>query len=430
MERAMNAPSAQPAAHPGSARIGLGFVEFILLIALMTASISMGIDSMLPALPNIGQSLAVANVNDTQLVIGVYFLGFGICQLFFGSLSDTYGRRNILLGGLAFYTVTLFAAAWSGSLTMLLAMRFAQGIGAAAVRITTLAIVRDCFGGREMARVMSYVMIVFMIMPMLAPVVGQAIVAYAAWQWIFLLLGIASAGLFLVAFFRMRESLPREERLPLSVGSVISGFRTVLTNRVTCGYMIGLTLYTAVISAYVISVQQVFGEVYNLGTWFPIAFAATAAGTAVAQFANGYFVRSFGMRRISHAAMIVFTALGVFGYVVGMNGLPSFAFTYVLISVMLMMFAVITTNFMAISLEPMAHLAGTAAAITSSISTTIGALLGGLVGQMFDGTAQPLIGGFTVFGALAIVSTLWAERGKLFTHPGDVPQLEPGMGHV
>ncbi|MBB3453012.1 DHA1 family bicyclomycin/chloramphenicol resistance-like MFS transporter [Rhizobium sp. BK313] len=426
----MNPPQTKPAEQSGSARIGLGIVEFIVIIALMTASISMGIDSMLPALPNIGQSLAVANPNDTQLVIGVYFLGFGICQLFFGSLSDAYGRRNILLGGLVFYTVTLFAAAWSGSLTALLVLRFIQGVGAAAVRITTLAIVRDCFGGREMARVMSYVTIVFMIMPMVAPSVGQLIVAHSNWQWIFVALGIASAALFLIAFFRMKETLPDDERLPLSVSSVISGFKTVLTNRVTCGYMLGLTLFTGVICAYVVSVQQVFGEVYGLGEWFPIAFAATAAGTAVAQFANGYFVRSFGMRRISHVAMIIFTVLGAFGYVAGTAGLPSFLFTYVLISVMLMMFAVITTNFMAISLEPMGRLAGTAAAITSSVSTTGGVLLGGIVGQMFDGTVQPLIAGFTVFGALTIAATLWAEKGKLFTHPGDSPQLEPGMGHV
>ena len=426
----MNPPQTKPAEQSGSARIGLGIVEFIVIIALMTASISMGIDSMLPTLPNIGQSLAVANPNDTQLVIGVYFLGFGICQLFFGSLSDAYGRRNILLGGLVFYTVTLFAAAWSGSLTALLVLRFIQGVGAAAVRITTLAIVRDCFGGREMARVMSYVTIVFMIMPMVAPSVGQLIVAHSNWQWIFIALGIASAALFLIAFFRMKETLPDDERLPLSVSSVISGFKTVLTNRVTCGYMLGLTLFTGVICAYVVSVQQVFGEVYGLGEWFPIAFAATAAGTAVAQFANGYFVRSFGMRRISHVAMIIFTVLGAFGYVAGTAGLPSFLFTYVLISVMLMMFAVITTNFMAISLEPMGHLAGTAAAITSSVSTTGGVLLGGIVGQMFDGTVQPLIAGFTVFGALTIAATLWAEKGKLFTHPGDSPQLEPGMGHV
>ncbi|QND47306.1 multidrug effflux MFS transporter [Rhizobium lusitanum] len=426
----MTPPQAKSAEPTGSARIGLGIVEFIIIIALMTASISLGIDSMLPALPNIGHSLAVANPNDTQMVIAVYFLGFGICQLFFGSLADAYGRRNILLGGLAFYTVALFAAAWSGSLSMLLVLRFTQGVGAAAVRISTLAIVRDCFGGREMAQVMSYVTIVFMIMPMVAPAVGQMIVAYSNWQWIFIALGITSAGLLLIAFLRMKETLPDDERLPLSVSSVISGFKTVLTNRVTCGYMIGLTLYTAVICAYIVSVQQVFGEVYGLGEWFPIAFAATAAGTAVAQFANGYFVRSFGMRRISHAAMIIFTLLGVFGYIVGTAGQPSFVFMYVLISVMLMMFAVITTNIMAISLEPMGHLAGTAASITSSVSTTGGVLLGGLVGQMFDGTAQPLIAGFTVFGALSIVATLWAEKGKLFTHPGDSPKLEPGMGHI
>jgi DHA1 family bicyclomycin/chloramphenicol resistance-like MFS transporter len=423
-------PTHIPHAEPqGSARIGLGLVEFIVTIALMTASVALAIDSMLPALPKIGQSLGVTNANDPQLVIGVYFLGFGISQLFFGSLSDTLGRRKILLGGLAFYVVTMFAASWSTSLSMLLAIRFAQGMGAAAVRITTMAIVRDCFGGREMARVMSYVMIVFMIVPIVAPSIGQLIVTYAHWQWIFILLGAAGAALFVWAFLRLKESLPVEERLPLSVSSVISGFRTVLGNRITCGYMIGLTLFSGVICAYITSVQQVFGEVYGLGDWLPIAFAATAGGIAVANFANGFFVRRFGMRRISHVAMIIFTALAIFAYVIALIGKPQFVFSYVAFSILLMMFAVIATNFTAISLEPMGNLAGTATAITGFVSTTFGAILGGGVGQLFNGTVQPLFGGFALFGAISIAATLWAEGGKLFTHPGDDPKLDPGAGH-
>jgi DHA1 family bicyclomycin/chloramphenicol resistance-like MFS transporter len=422
-----NVPSAEP---QGSARIGLGLFEFIVTIALMTASVAMAIDSMLAALPAIGRSLGVVNANDTQLVIAVYFFGFGISQLVFGSLSDTYGRRKILLGGLAFYSVTLLAASWSTSLSMLLTLRFAQGVGAAAVRITTMAIIRDCFGGREMARVMSYVMIVFMIVPIVAPSVGQLIVTYAEWEWIFILLGSIGAILFVWAFLRLRESLPREERLPLSVVSVTSGFKTVLTNRITCGYMIGLTLFSGVICAYITSVQQVFGEVYGLGEWLPIAFAATAGGIAVANFANGIFVRSFGMRRISHAALMIFTLVAAFAFMVALGGRPGFVYSYIAFTILLMMFAVIATNFTAICLEPMGHLAGTATAITGCISTTGGALVGGAVGQLFDGTVRPLFAGFAVFGLLTIAATLWAENGKLFSHPGDDPQLEPGAGHA
>jgi DHA1 family bicyclomycin/chloramphenicol resistance-like MFS transporter len=407
-----------PVTSSGSGRIGMGLVEFIITIALMTACVSLAIDSMLPALPRIGEALHVANTNDTQLVIGVFFFGFGLAQLIFGSLSDTYGRRNILLGGLVFYAGTMFAASWTGSFTLLLTLRFAQGIGAAAVRITTMAIVRDCFGGREMARVMSYVMIVFMIVPIVAPSMGQLIITIATWPWIFIVLGSAGAFLFLWAFSRMKESLPLTERLPLSTASVKAGFRTVLTNRITCGYMIGLTLFTGVISGYVMSVQQVFGEV----------FAATALGIAFANFANGYFVRRFGMRRISHAAVILFTVIATFGFAVSLTGRPSFVFTYVLITTMLVMFGAITTNFTAICLEPMGHLAGTATSITGFVSTTAGALLGGGVGQMFDGTIRPLLGGFALFGALTIVAVLWAERGRLFSHPGDDPKLEPGAG--
>jgi DHA1 family bicyclomycin/chloramphenicol resistance-like MFS transporter len=194
--------------------------------------------------------------------------------------------------------------------------------------------------------------------------------------------------------------------------------------------MLGMTLYTGVICAYVVSVQQVFGEVYGLGEWMPTAFAATAGGIAVAQFANGFLVRGFGMRRMSHAAMIVFTVLGIVGYLIALNGTPAFAVVYVLITIMLMAFAIVTTNFMAISLEPMGHLAGTATAITGFVSTTGGALLGSVVGRMFDGTILPLFGGFAIFGALTVLFTLWAEGGKLFTHPGDDPQLEAGAGHI
>ncbi|MDQ0320486.1 DHA1 family bicyclomycin/chloramphenicol resistance-like MFS transporter [Pararhizobium capsulatum DSM 1112] len=415
----------------GSARINLGFFEFVITIALMTASVALAIDIMLPALPSIGQSLNVANTNDTQLVIAVFFLGFGCSQIIFGSLSDAFGRRNILVAGLAFFAVTMFAAALTESFQMLLILRFVQGIGAAAVRITTMAVVRDCFGGREMARVMSYVMIVFMIVPIIAPSIGQAIVFYANWHWIFILLGCVGAILALWAMLRMKESLPASERLPLSVGAVLSGFATVLTNRITCGYMIGLTLFTAVICAYIVTVQQIFGEVYGLGDWLPIAFAGTAGGIAVANFANGYFVRSFGMRRISHAAMILFTVLSVFGLVLALSGTPPFVVSYLLFSVLLMFFAVIATNFTAISLEPMGHLAGTATAVTGFVSTTVGALIGGAVGQMFNGTLQPIFAGFAAFGIVTILAVLWAEKGKLFTHPGDDSALlEAGGGHM
>ncbi|WP_034854900.1 MFS transporter, partial [Sinorhizobium sojae] len=260
----------------GAARIRMGLVEFIITIALMTASVAIAIDSMLPALSSIGQSLHVANANDAQLVIGVFFFGFGFSQIFFGSLSDAFGRRVVLMGGLTVFTLSMFAASQATSFEQLLALRFIQGIGAAAIRITTLAIVRDCFGGREMARVMSYVMIVFMIVPIVAPSFGQLVVFYASWHWIFTLIGCIGSVLFLWALTRMRESLPREERLPLSVGAVLAGFRTVLTNRITCGYMIGMTLSTAVICAYIVTVQQVFGEVYGLDEWLPIAFAGTA----------------------------------------------------------------------------------------------------------------------------------------------------------
>lgn len=415
----------------GASRIGLGFIEFVITIALMTASVALAIDIMLPALPAIGQSLGVANQNEAQLVIGVFFFGFGLSQIIFGSLTDAFGRRRIMLGGLVVFALTSFGAAMTESFEMLLVLRFIQAIGAAAVRISTMAVVRDCFGGREMARVMSYVMLVFMLIPIIAPSIGQAIITFANWHWIFILLGAIGLVLLTWAGLRLKESLPDAERVPLSVASVTDGFRTVLTNRITLGYMIGLTMFLAVICAYIVTVQQIFGEVFGLGEWLPLAFAGTGTGIAIANFANGYFVRSFGMRRISHAAMIIFTVLAIIGLLLALNGTSGFAVTYSLISVMLVMFAVLTTNFTAISLEPMGNIAGTATAITGFVSTTGGALLGGVVGQMFNGTVQPLFAAFAVFGIVSLIAVLWAEKGKLFTHPGDdAALLEAGGGHM
>ncbi|OLP59913.1 bicyclomycin resistance protein [Xaviernesmea oryzae] len=419
-----------PAVDEGSARIGLGFSEFVITMALMTASISFAIDSMLPALPHIASALHVEKENDAQLVIAVFFFGFGLSQLFFGSLADAFGRRRVLLAGLAIFTVAMLGAAWTESFTALLILRFCQGIGGAAVRICTTAITRDCFGGREMARVMSYIMIVFMLVPIIAPSLGQAVLFFGDWSWIFVLLGGVGAILFLWAALRMRESLPQAERQPLSLASVVSGFSTVLTNRITCGYMIALTLFTGVICAFIVTVQQVFGTVYGLGDWLPLAFAGTGSGIALANFGNGQFVRRFGMRRISHAGMIGFTILAALIFLLSLGGKPPFLITYLGLTLLLMMFAVVATNFTAISLEPMGHIAGTATAITGFVSTTGGAILGGTIGQMFNGTVQPLFGGFAVFGAVSLVAVLWAERGQLFTHPGDETALDPAAGHM
>ncbi|MBD8554707.1 multidrug effflux MFS transporter [Rhizobium sp. CFBP 8762] len=416
-------------ASSGSSRVGVGFVEFVVTIALLTAITAISIDIMLPVLPKIAADLNLASANDAQLVIGVFFLGFGISQIVFGSLSDTFGRRTVLLGGLLFLILSTFASVWASNLTTLLILRFAAGVGAAAVRITTIAMVRDCFGGREMARVMSYIMIIFMMIPLVAPFLGQLIDRYFNWHSIFIFIGVAGTLLYVWTLVRVRESMAVEERRPLSFASVTQAFGAVLTNRITCGYMIALTLFTAVICAYIVSVQQVFGEVYGMGEQLPLAFAGTSAGMALANFANGYFVRRFGMRRIAHSGILIFTVASLLIVVLGINTTPPFVVTYLAICVLLIVLGVVMTNFTAISLEPMGHLAGTATSVTGFVSTTFGAVLGSLVGQMFNGTIQPLFISFVLLGSFTILAVLWAERGKLFTHPGETTSINPADMH-
>ncbi len=426
-------PSAQSDASGDKAtKIGLGFGEFVFVAAMMTGIGAISIDVMLPVLPKMSVFYGLENPNDAQLIIGVFFLGFGLSQIVFGSLADTFGRRKVLIYGLCFFTVTTLAAAWTTNFTALLICRFAAGIGVSAVRITTLAIVRDCFGGRRMAQVMSYVTFVFMVVPIVAPSLGQLIDSYSNWHWIFILMGASGAGLLVWSLLRLNESLSEKDRRPLSVQSVLSGFGIVLSNRVTAGYMFAMTFFAAVICAYIVSVQQLFGDVYGMGDKLPLAFAFSSAGMAVASLLNGSFVRRFGMRRISHAGAIAFTLIAIGVFLLALGGKPPFLITYAALCILLMLFAVLMNNFTAISLEPMGHLAGTATSVTGFVSMSLGAIIGGSVGQMFDGTIRPLFAGFALFGIMSILSVLWAEKGRLFTHPGDLPGNTDGgaAGHM
>ena len=367
-------------------RAGIGFGEFIFLIAALSSIVGLSIDIMLPVLPLIGDSFAVTNENDRQAIIVVFMLGFGGAQIFFGPLSDRYGRNIILIPAILFYAGASVAAIFADSFTVLLALRLAQGVGAAAVRIVVMAIVRDCFAGRDMARVMSYTFTIFMIVPVVAPALGQWISNIASWQWIFLVLGFA--GMALAAW---------------------SGLRM--------GYTLGATLCFSGLIAFVVSAQQIFQSMYDLGQWFAFAFALNAAVMAVLNIANGAIVRTVGMRLISHSALIAFALLGTLLLLISLAGQPPFWVSYVLLAAIVGAFGLVPGNFNALAMEPLGHIAGTASSVLGVITFTVGAVLGGLVGQAYNGTLIPLAAGLALFGWLALAIVLWTEKGKLFVNP-------------
>jgi len=403
----------------------LSRVEFIILIAGLMALNALAIDVMLPALPYMGEALGVSHENERQFVVGVYMLGFGIAQLAFGPLTDRFGRRAPLLAGLAIYVICAFAATFAPNFAVLLAMRFVQGMGAAGTRVIATAVVRDRFSGREMAEIMSLTFMVFMAIPIIAPGIGQVILLTGPWQYIFLFMSGLALAITLWAFVRLPETLRPEHRRPLSLGSVVDGFRIVLTNRVALFYGLAGTFLFGAMFGFISASQQIFVEIYGLGPLFPVAFAAMAGLIAVAQFVNSRVVRHFGMRRLSHFAMLVYVSFSVIWLILALLGPVPFPLFFGLFLVIQWMFGWAASNMNSLSMEPLGAVAGTAASVFGFTQTVGGALLGTFIGQHFDGTLVPNASGYVVMGLLVLGCILIAEKGRLF---GVSPQYASAGG--
>ena len=395
-------------------RSNLGIAEFIALCAAFTAIAAMSIDIMLPALPDIGQSFGIADPNQAQLVVVSFSTGFAVFQLFFGPLSDRYGRKAMLSLGLALFLAGTIGALIVTDYTVFLGMRLLQGIGAAALRVVIMAVVRDCYSGQDMARVLTFVFTTFMLVPIIAPTIGQAIELAAGWRAIFVLLGASAIAMGLWMSLRLNETLDPAHRRPLSLSALWLAFREICTTRVSAGYTIASMLTSIGLFSYIVSVQQVYGELYGLGTLFPIAFGASAIGIAAAALFSARVSRRRGMRTVTHAALLTFAMAGLF-----LSGLaafiePPFAVTFVCLSFCMMSFGVLQGNIGAIAMEPLGHIAGLASSLFGLVTTTVGVVVGGLVGQAYNGTVLPLALAFGLSGLGAILVVLWTENFKLF----------------
>lgn len=390
--------------------------EFIALIAAIMAINALAVDIMLPGLPQIGASLGVHSENHVQFVITAYLLGFGVSQLFYGPLSDRFGRRLPLFGGLAIYVVAALGSAFVTDFTTLIILRVLQGLGAAATRVIAVSVVRDKFSGRQMAEVMSLVMMVFMTLPVVAPATGQLIMLFGEWHLIFMFMAIMALVVGLWAFLRLPETLPVSHRRPLTMKSTLGGFVIVLTNRVALFYMLGTSFILGALFGYINSAQQIFVGIYQLGTLFPLAFAAVAMTLALASFLNSRLVGRFGMRRISQTMLLVFTSFSLLWMVLSivMDGPIPFAVLMIIYMTIMLSFSLVTANFNALAMEPLGEVAGTASSVLGFAQTVIGAALGAVIGQAFDGTTTPVATGYCVLGFVALACVLIAERGRLF----------------
>ncbi len=396
------------------------FAEFVALIAVMMALTALSVDIMLPALDDIGRDLGLPTANDAQLIIIIYLGGFSLGQVIFGPLSDRFGRKPPLYVGLGIYLIASVAALFAGSATTMFAARALQGLGAAGPRIIAIAIVRDRFAGRDMARVMSFVMMIFIIMPIFAPSLGQAIMAIGPWRAIFALLLVPSVVVFVWAGLRLQETHPPQKRLPLSRERLLGALWTVLTTRQTVGYAIGFGFFFGVLLSYIASAEQIFVDVYKLGSTFPLVFGAISSVMVLASITNAWLVGRLGMRRVSHFSLLAF--LGVCGIMAlaGYPEKPPLIWFSLFIASAFFCFGLIGPNFNALAMERVGEIAGMASSFVGFYTTAVGALFGYFVGQAFDGTVRPLAIGFTLLGLGALVTVLITERGKL-AHPQHAP---------
>lgn len=390
-----------------------GFREFVAIIASIMAMVALAIDSMLPALPAIGESLGVDEENQRQFVIAAFMIGFGVAQFFVGTLSDRFGRRTVLLWCLAFYTLFNLLAAAAPSFELLIAARVLQGASAAGGRVIVVSIVRDRYAGRQMARVMSLAFIVFMAAPIIAPAVGQAILLVAPWRWIFVALAVAGVAIGGWVAMRLPETLHPEDRLPITLYRIRMAYARVLGDRQSNGYTAAACFLTAIMMGYINSVQQIFESFGAQHLLAPI-FAAMAGMMAIGSLINSRIVVRVGMRFIGHWALIGCTAFAAIHMLVGLSGHESLWTFSILQALMMGCFGLAASNFSAIAMENLGVVAGTASSLQGGVSTVIGALLGIAIGQSFDGTTVPTYTGFTLCGLAALAAILITERGRLF----------------
>jgi DHA1 family bicyclomycin/chloramphenicol resistance-like MFS transporter len=398
----------------------MGFPEFVVVIASIMALNPLAMDMMLPALPNIRSAFQLTDPNHPQLVLSTFLFGFGIGQFAMGPLSDRFGRRPILLGGMVLYALASLLAIGAPSFETLLLARAMQGLGTSATRVIATSIVRDCYAGRRMASVMSLAMMVFIAVPVIAPSFGQVVLLLAQWRGIFVVLMLYGVIALIWSSLRMPETLPVEMRKSLALRDVLSAFRQTITNRQTIGYALACGGVWGAMFAFVFTSQQVFTDIFKLGHYFPLAFAAIATGVAIAGFLNARIVGRVGMRVISHGALVGFALVAVVMLIAEKTGMLPLPLFMLLSALMMFFFGLMMANFTALAMEPHGHIAGTASSLYGSITTLLGIGVGMLIGQSYDGTLLPFSVGFFICALVALAIAAVTERGRLF-----VPHHKP-----
>ena len=392
----------------------LGERELIFMVALIQSLQALAIDAMLPALPQIGEALHVTNANHRQLIVGLFLGGIAFGSLIPGPLADRFGRRRVLLTGLVLYVVLSVACALVTEFNTMLALRAIGGLTCASMSVVPPAVIRDRFEGDRMARLQSLIAVIFMIVPMIAPTIGQGILQFAGWRWIFGLMALMGLLVTVWVALRLPETLDPAHRQSAQAGVILTNMAATFTNRTSLGYILASACPLGLIWGWVQCCEQLLGEHFGAGSSFPLYFGGMALFMACGNFANSRIVERFGARRVAHSALLAYIVVALvqvqFAYArheVLWEFVPVMGLTMMLSGFM-------SANFSSIALQPFARTAGAASSVQAFVRLVIATGIGASIGQAYDQTARPMAHGVLACGLAALVLVLWSERGRLF----------------
>lgn len=396
--------------HPTTSRISSQ--EFTILIALLMSIVAMSIDALLPALGFISNDIPLAHGNQAQYIISALFLGMAIGQLVCGPLSDATGRKKILYAGILLFFCGSAICFFAQDINTLLFGRFIQGLGVAGPYVSAISIVRDKYAGNEMARIMSLVMMIFIMVPALAPSIGQAVLLVSSWRYIFVLYIVYALIIGIWIFVRLEETLPKEYRIPFSTRGFIDGFKEVISNYTTMCYTLCMGLFFGSFLGYLNSSQQIFQDLFQTGKLFTLYFGVLALVFGAASLVNARFVQKWGMDYLCTRAVLGIIISSAIFLALQMTMLANLWLFMIYASILFFCFGLVFGNVNAMAMEPMGHVAGIASAIIGATSSIMSMLIGTAIGQMYNGTLIPVTSGFLILAILALAILQLARNKK------------------
>jgi len=378
--------------------------EFIALMASLMSIVALSIDALLPALPNIASELNITNTQDTQLLITMIFLGLGFGQLIFGLLSDSFGRKPIVYIGFSLFILATIICVTTKNFNMMIFGRILQGIGLASPRTLSIAMVRDCYSGNYMARILSIIVMVFILVPVIAPTLGQFLITYYDWESIFYVNLIF--GVFVMLWFwrRQPETLDKSKRIRFTGNMFINGTKEFIRHKDAIAFTLISGFITGSFMVYLSTSQQIFQEQYNLAEMFPYIFASLAISVGLATYLNSRFVVKYGMWRIAFIATIAYLLISVLYVIIFWSGInPSITVLLGFFALQFFAIGFLFGNLRSLAMQPLGHIAGIGAAINGFVSTVMAVPIANYIGIFVIDSVLPLFIGFSVFGLLSLL---------------------------